>query len=199
VDLSGNVYVADKNNQAVKEMPAGCASSACVTTLGGGFFNPQGVAVDTDYVYTATSPAALTSPAPNTLLPGPKVTFNWSAATGGVTSYSFRLGTAAGAANLYSSGATTATSATVGGLPTNGSIIYARLYTNYGSNQVYADYVYTAPTKAALTLPTPNSTLTGPRITFSWTAGTAAAGYIFRLGTTAGGNDLHASGTLTAT
>ena len=42
----GNVYVADYGNNAVKEMPAGCASSSCVTTLGGGFNYPQGVAVD---------------------------------------------------------------------------------------------------------------------------------------------------------
>ena len=27
-------------------MPAGCASSSCVTTLGGGFSDPYGVAVD---------------------------------------------------------------------------------------------------------------------------------------------------------
>ena len=46
VDGSGNVYVADTNNNAVKEMPPGCASSSCVTTLGGGFSQPDGVAVD---------------------------------------------------------------------------------------------------------------------------------------------------------
>jgi len=46
VDGSGNVYVADYNNSAVKEMPAGCTSSSCVTTLGGGFNHPFGVAVD---------------------------------------------------------------------------------------------------------------------------------------------------------
>lgn len=48
VDGSGNIYVADSNNQAVKEMAAGCASSACVVTLGGGFSfgTPQGVTVD---------------------------------------------------------------------------------------------------------------------------------------------------------
>jgi len=46
VDGSGNVYVADQGNSAVKEMPAGCASSSCVITLGGGFSAPQGVAVD---------------------------------------------------------------------------------------------------------------------------------------------------------
>ncbi len=46
VDGSGNVYVADYGNNAVKEMPAGCASSSCVTTLGGGFIGPTAAAVD---------------------------------------------------------------------------------------------------------------------------------------------------------
>ena len=46
VDGSGNVYIADYDNNAVKEMPAGCASSSCVTSLGGGFGHPSGVAVD---------------------------------------------------------------------------------------------------------------------------------------------------------
>jgi len=46
VDGGNNVYVADESNNAVKEMPAGCTSSSCVTTLGGGFSVPFGVAVD---------------------------------------------------------------------------------------------------------------------------------------------------------
>ncbi len=46
VDGSGNVYVSDNGNDAVKEMTPGCTSSACVTTLGGGFNGPRGVAVD---------------------------------------------------------------------------------------------------------------------------------------------------------
>jgi hypothetical protein len=46
VDGSGNVYVADYTNHAVKEMPAGRVSSSCVTTLGSGFSGPYGVAVD---------------------------------------------------------------------------------------------------------------------------------------------------------
>ena len=56
VDGSGNVYVADDGNSAVKEMPAGCVSSSCVTTLGGGINNPVGVAVDgSGNVYVADS------------------------------------------------------------------------------------------------------------------------------------------------
>jgi DNA-binding beta-propeller fold protein YncE len=48
VDGAGNVFVGDGGNRAVKEIPPGCASSACVVTLGGGFnFEvPYGVAVD---------------------------------------------------------------------------------------------------------------------------------------------------------
>src|ERR1700683_1299018 len=47
VDKSGNIYVGDAGNFAVKEMPQSCASSSCVTTLGeGSFYFPTGLAVD---------------------------------------------------------------------------------------------------------------------------------------------------------
>jgi sugar lactone lactonase YvrE len=155
--------------------------------------------VYTDYIYTAATRAALTSPTPSTVLSGPQLTFNWAAATGGGTGYGFRLGTTAGAANLYSSGTTTATSATVGGLPTNGSTIYARLITYYGSSQVYSDYVFSAATKAALTSPTPSTVLAGPKVKFSWTAAPGATSYHLWLGTSVGANNLYASGPTTAT
>jgi hypothetical protein len=54
VDASGNVFVADTGNNAVKEIPPGCVSSSCVTTLGGGFNGPQGINVDSSgNVYVA--------------------------------------------------------------------------------------------------------------------------------------------------
>ncbi len=46
LDKSGNIYVTDDADNAVKEIPLGCASSSCVTTLGGGFYGPIGVALD---------------------------------------------------------------------------------------------------------------------------------------------------------
>ncbi len=46
VDSSGNIYLADAGNNAVKKIPPGCVSSSCVTTLGGGFANPTTVALD---------------------------------------------------------------------------------------------------------------------------------------------------------
>src|SRR5215472_2251585 len=46
VDGGGNVYMADYPASEVYEIPAGCASFSCVTTLGGGLSNPSEVAVD---------------------------------------------------------------------------------------------------------------------------------------------------------
>jgi len=40
------IYVADYSDNAVKEVPPGCAVAACVTSLGGGFNHPAAVAAD---------------------------------------------------------------------------------------------------------------------------------------------------------
>jgi sugar lactone lactonase YvrE len=46
VDAIGDVYFSDSATYAVEEIPAGCASSACQTTIGGGFNGPAGLAID---------------------------------------------------------------------------------------------------------------------------------------------------------
>jgi hypothetical protein len=46
VDGTGNVYVADTSNNAVKEIPLSCGSAGCVVTLGGGFSGPVGIMLD---------------------------------------------------------------------------------------------------------------------------------------------------------
>ena len=151
-----------------------------------------------DYLFTAATPTGLTAPLPGTVLAGPSVTFNWTAATG-ATGYAIRFGTTEGGKNIWSSGPITATSATAKGLPTNGATVYARLYTTYGSSQVYTDYTFTAATQSALTSPTGGTSLTGPSVAFNWTTAIGATGYALRLGTTAGGNNLWSSGQITAT
>ena len=162
--------------------------------------NYGSVQVYTDYVFVAASQAAMSSPNPSTVLGGPNVTFTWSAATGAVGSYAFWLGTTAGTSNMFASGPINATSVTRANLPLNGATIYARLITNYASGlQVYTDYVYTATTRAGLTSPTPGTTLTGPKPTFSWSASSGATGYALWLGTTAGADNLYASGPITTT
>jgi hypothetical protein len=142
--------------------------------------------------------AALTSPTPGTVLAGTSVNFTWSSASG-ATGYALRLGTTAGANNLYGSGTITATSATASNLPTNGETIYARLYTMYGSSQFFTDYVYTATAAAALISPAPNSVLAGASVKFTWSSASGATGYALRLGTTVGGNNLYGSGIITGT
>jgi hypothetical protein len=104
VDGSGNVYVADSNNNAVKEMPAGCTSSSCVTTLGGGFSYPTGVAVDgsgnvyvADYGNNAVKemPAGCTSSSCVTTLGGgfsDPMAWRWTAAATSTSRYPQQCG-----------------------------------------------------------------------------------------------------------
>ncbi len=149
-------------------------------------------------VSTGAIPSTLTAPSEGSVLVGPIVTFKWKAPSG-ATGYGLRLGTTVGGNNIWSSGQITATSATAKGLPTNGETIFGRLYTNYGSFEVYTDYVFTAATSAALTSPTGGTVLAGPAVIFNWSTAGGATGYALRLGTTAGGNNIWSSGPITAT
>jgi hypothetical protein len=77
-------------------------------------------------------------------LTGTSVKFTWSPGTA-VSQYDLHLSAVAfGGYDLYVSGHRTGTSATVTGLPTNGEIIYARLYTILNGVTLYNDYIYKA-------------------------------------------------------
>ena len=103
----------------------------------------------TVYTFTASgspTPAALTTPTPTTQLTSSSVTFTWSPGSG-VPYFWLNVGTGtsgAGAKNLYAGASTTATSVTVGGLPTNGKTIYATLYSYIGGVWQPTVYTYTA-------------------------------------------------------
>jgi len=45
-DQSGNVFVVDQGNVAIKKISAGCGTSTCVTTLAGTYTDPSYVAID---------------------------------------------------------------------------------------------------------------------------------------------------------
>jgi hypothetical protein len=162
--------------------------------------NFNGTWLHTDYMYTASTQSVLTTPTPGSTLAGASETFAWTTVTG-VTGYILSVGTTGvGSYNLDYSGSVTATSATLNNLPTNGATIYVRLTTNFNGTWVHTDYTYTASTKAALTSPTPGSTLTGASETFTWTTVSGATGYILSLGTTGVGSyDLYYSGSITGT
>jgi len=56
-----------------------------------------------------------------------------------------------------------------------------------------------SPTPAALTTPTPSTTLSGASVTFAWTAGVGVTQYELLVGTTLNGSDLYNSGHTSAT
>ena len=90
-----------------------------------------------DYSFTAATtappppppppvPAALVNPAPGAVFASTSQLFTWSAGTG-VSAYRLSVGQTTGGTNFYAGTSTTNLSATVNGLPENGSAISVRL------------------------------------------------------------------------
>ncbi|HXW93865.1 MAG TPA: hypothetical protein VEK33_25165 [Terriglobales bacterium] len=158
------------------------------------------------YTYTAfnagAETAVMASPTPGSMLSGSTVTFSWNAGTASPQEYWLDIGSSAGGNNYYSSGNLgSALSATVSGLPTNGTTVYAALYTLVSGTWTPNPYTYTAFSVSAeqgvLTTPTPGSTLTSGTVTFDWTAGSPGPySYWVDIGNTAGGNNYYSSGNL---
>jgi hypothetical protein len=91
--------------------------------------------------------------------------------------------------------------ATVSGLPTDGSTIYVTLYTLIGSTWSGNAYTYTTFNAtsgiAVMQTPTPGSTLSGNTVTFTWSSDPNATGYWVDVSAVGpGGNDLDSSGNL---
>jgi hypothetical protein len=99
-----------------------------------------------NYTFTASgqpTPAALTAPTPGSTLTGSSETFTWSPGTG-VQGYEFWVGTGyAGASNIYNSGYTSATTANVTNLPTDGATVYVRLLSLINGAWQTANYTFT--------------------------------------------------------
>jgi len=117
-------------------LPA-CIVLALIASMPPAVFGAKSVAVS----------AALTSPAPGSVLPGSAATFTITAASG-ITQYQLWLGTTPGASNLgvFSTGSTTASTVSFSttGLPTNGTTIYALLYWSVKGSWSFASYTFTA-------------------------------------------------------
>jgi serine protease len=153
--------------------------------------------------FAASTTGQMTSPAQGSTLPGATVTFTWSAGTS-ATAYWLYLGTTGSeSANVYNSGGITGTSITVTGIPTYGVTLYATLFSKINGAWVPVSYTYTeagSPVLAAMTSPTPGSTLSGSSITFTWSAGGGPTAYYLYIGTTgAQSANIYNSGTLYAT
>ena len=97
---------------------------------------------------------------PASTLTSSTTTFTWNTGTG-VSQYWLSVGSTVGGTQFYDQDRGTSLSATVSGLPTNGSTVYVRLKSKIGTNWVNSDYTYTATsvsTPAQITSPTPGST-----------------------------------------
>ena len=156
------------------------------------------------YIYNASpsliiGPTILTSPAENSILPGPSATFIWSDSR--AWKYALFVGSAPGKYDLYAKAEGLALSDTVT-LPADGSPVYASIgtYTRENKWVLSRSYAYTTytnpapsgPVKAVMTSPANNSTLTGPDTTFTWNQGIGATQYALFIGSTPGGHDFYA-------
>ena len=98
-----------------------------------------------DATYTeagAPTPPAFTTPAPGSTLPGSTVTFGWDPG-GGATRFVLRLGTTGlRSSDVYNGASTTGTSVQVTTVPTNGAMLYARLWYYLNGIWQYVDATY---------------------------------------------------------
>jgi len=155
-----------------------------------------------DYTYTEESPAApatMTSPTPGSTLTGSTVTLSWTTGSQ-VTQYDLHVGTTGvGSSNIFA-GIVTGQSKSLPGIPVTGGTLNVRLYSLIAGTWQYIDYTFTEftmPVPAAMTAPTPSSTLTGSSVTFSWTTGTLVTQYDLHVGTTGAGSSNIFGGTVT--
>jgi hypothetical protein len=157
------------------------------------------------YTYTAFNASGgagvLTTPNPGSTLTSSTVTFGWTAGAG-ASAYWLDLGSTPGG-NQYSQSGNLGNvlTTTVSGLPTDGSTIYATLYSLVGGSWVANGYTYIASNgasgKGVITSPVNNASLTGNQVTFTWTPGASATAYWVDVSTVSvGGNDLDQSGNL---
>src|SRR5664280_123919 len=209
---SNNVSVLLGNGDGTFQPPANYGVGASPAASAAGDFNGDGKPDIATANYGANSvsillsntafqgPAIVYSPAPNSTLPGPSVTFQWTPSDS-ATAYWIDVGSSAGGNQYYQSGSllTTTLSATVNGLPLNGSAVYATMYSLIGGQWVHNSYTYTVFTgssKGVITTPANGSTFTGSTVTFGWTAGAGASSYWLDAGSTPFGNNYYQSGNL---
>ena len=142
----------------------------------------------------------MTSPPPGSTLPGSTVTFVWSPGVG-ATAYWLDLGSTVGGNNYFQSGNLGNTlTVTASGLPSDGSTVYATLWSSENGQWVYNEYTYTAAggsgALGSIVSPQPGSTLPGTNVTFTWSAGSGATAYWIDAGNVPGGNQYFQSGNL---
>jgi hypothetical protein len=156
------------------------------------FLNGSWTFIDYSFRAATGTVATMTSPANGATFGGSSATLTWTIPAG-VTQVWLYVGTSVGGATIVNVNKGMGTSHTVTGLPTNGSNIYARLWSLQGGSWKWIDYHFYAlgGAKATLILPAAGGTLAGPTATFRWTAGTGVTDKWLYIGTTAGAANVY--------
>ena len=148
-----------------------------------------------DSLYNA--PAQIAMPANWTTLSSGIVPFAWNAVSG-ASSYQLFVGSAPGAHDYFRGNPGSALTQTVSGLPTDGSTVYARLWSLIGGSWIYEDFGYEASgagsPSAEMATPTSGTMLSSGTVPFTWTAGSGETAYWLYVGDSLGANDLYDSG-----
>ncbi len=155
----------------------------------------NGIWYSRNYTYIAQlpPPAAITSPAPGTLLAGSSQLFTWNSVAG-ASLYQVAVGNTFGASDIgaFPATPTASTSTTATGLPIDGRTLYVRLYTNFAGVWYLRDYTYTAflPTPASMTSPGAGTQLASATQLFTWNSAVGASLYQITVGNSLGATDI---------
>jgi DNA-binding transcriptional regulator of glucitol operon len=151
------------------------------------------------YTFTesGSTTAATLTPTTGTLLTSQQFTWNNGS---GVTDFQVLLGTTAeGSSDIYNSGITTNTSATVS-IPPYGDTVYGTLRQLIGGTWQVTRYTFTEPGATTLATLTPSSGPLSASQQFTWNNGTGETDYQVLIGTTGpGSSDIYNSGITTNT
>lgn len=129
-------------------------------------------------VPAASQPAQMTSPVNGSTFTSATATFTWNTGTG-VSQYWLDIGSAQGGTDIYSVNQGTNLSRTVSVLPTDGRLIFVRLWSLISGVWHFNDYSYRAFTSSsvAITSPPNGSTLSSTSVAFTWSAGSGVSQY----------------------
>ena len=125
------------------------------------FSDINGVFQYNDYTYTAylppPTPAQMLTPTPGGFLPDTTTTFTWNAGYG-ATEYWLYVGSGPGKWDYYDVNQHLNLSATVSGLPQDGTPVYVRLFSYINGVMQYNDYTYRAslPSQPVVTVSSTN-------------------------------------------
>lgn len=145
------------------------------------------------------APAAITAPSNGaTNVDGSvPISVTWNTVTGGLTYYLY-VGTTVGATDVFTSGETTGTSASITRNIIPSTTYYLRLFTKFASGWKYRDTTFTTGTQHSMAFVTSPSNgannVLAPSVTITWNTVTGTKAYFLYVGTTVGARDVYATG-----